>query len=188
MAKKDNIEQVIDRVLFSQEEINDITIRLGKQLTNDYAGKNPVVVGALTGAIFFMTDLVRHVDVKMQLDFMDVSSYGDNLESSGKVKLVRDLTTDIKDRDVLIVEDIVDTGHTLKFMKDLLIKRGAKSVKCCVLLDKPVRREVDIKADYIGSEVGNEFVVGYGLDFMKMYRNIPFIGVMKPEVIKKYLK
>ncbi|WP_278960124.1 phosphoribosyltransferase, partial [Lactobacillus apis] len=120
MPKNDNIDNIIDHKLFSEDDIHQMCVRLGQQLTKDYAGKNPLIVGALKGAIFFLTDLVREMDVKEQIDFMDVSSYGDGLESSGNVKIVSDLATDVKDRDVLIVEDIVDTGLTLQFMKDLL--------------------------------------------------------------------
>lgn len=184
MPKSDNINNIIDHKLFTEEDIHNMCVKLGKQLTVDYAGKKPLVIGALKGAIFFLTDLVREMDVKQEIDFIDVSSYGDEMESSGEVKLISDMTTDVKDRDVLIVEDIVDTGLTLKFMKDLLKKRGAKTVKCCVLLNKEVNRNVDVDVEYYGSKVGNEFVVGYGLDFMNFYRNISYIGVLKPEIIK----
>ncbi|WEV51522.1 hypoxanthine phosphoribosyltransferase [Lactobacillus sp. ESL0731] len=184
MPKSDNINRIIDHKLFTEDDIHQMCVRLGKQLTEDYAGKKPLVVGALKGAIFFLTDLVREMDVEEEIDFMDVSSYGDGLVSSGKVNLITDLTTDVKDRDVLIVEDIVDTGLTLKYMKDMLKKRGAKSVKCCVLLNKEANRTTDVEIEYYGSKVGNEFVVGYGLDFMNSFRNINYIGVLKPEVIK----
>lgn len=184
MPKNDNISNIIDHKLFSEDDIHQMCVKLGKQLTTDYAGKKPLIVGALKGAIFFLTDLVREMDVKAEIDFLDVSSYGNEMESSGKVKLVSDLATDVKDRDVLIVEDIVDTGLTLDFMKELLKKRGAKSVKCCVLLNKEANRKVDVDIEYYGSKVGNEFVVGYGLDFMNFYRNLKYIGVLKPEIIK----
>lgn len=187
MAKSDNIDHVIDHKLFSQEDIHKICVRLGKELTEDYAGRKPLVIGALKGAIYFLTDLTRQMDVAHQLDFLDVSSYGNNLESSGKVKIITDLSIDVKDRDVLIVEDIVDSGLTLKFMKDLMKKRGVKSVKCCCLLNKEARRVTDVTVDYYGAKVGNEFVVGYGMDFLNMYRNIPYVGVLKPEVIQKYV-
>ncbi|WP_297819402.1 hypoxanthine phosphoribosyltransferase [uncultured Lactobacillus sp.] len=187
MAKSDNINDIIDHVLYSQEDIQQMCKRLGKQLTEDYAGKDPLVVGVLKGAVFFMIDLVRQMDVKMQNDFMDVSSYGNGFESSGEVRLDIDVQADVKGRDVLLVEDIVDTGHTLKFMKDLLTERGAKSVKCCALLNKTERREDDVVVDYYGAKVANEFVVGYGLDYLNEYRNIPFIGVLKPEVIQANL-
>ena len=184
MPKNDNIDNIIDHKLFTEDDIHQMCVKLGKQLTEDYAGKKPLVIGALKGAIFFLTDLVREMNVKEEIDFMDVSSYGDSFESSGEVKIISDLATDVKDRDVLIVEDIVDTGLTLKYMKDLLQKRGAKSVKCCVLLNKEANRKVDVEVEYYGSQVGNEFVVGYGLDFMNFYRNLRYIGVLKPEVIK----
>lgn len=187
LVKADNINDIIDHKLFSEDDIHEMCVRLGKQLTEDYAGKKPLVVGALKGAIYFLTDLTRQMDVAHQLDFIDVSSYGDGFESTGKVKIVTDLATDVKDRDVLILEDIVDTGLTLKFMKDLIKKRGAKSVKYCAMLNKESRRNVDVDLEYYGSKVGNEFVVGYGLDFLNMYRNIPYVGVLKPEVIQKYV-
>ncbi|KJY65351.1 Hypoxanthine phosphoribosyltransferase [Lactobacillus helsingborgensis] len=184
MPKTDNINSIIDHKLFTEEDIHNMCVKLGKQLTADYAGKKPLIVGALKGAIFFLTDLVREMDVKAEIDFLDVSSYGDEMESSGEVKLISDLATDVKDRDVLIVEDIVDTGLTLEYMKNLLKKRGAKSVKCCVLLNKEANRTSDVEVEYYGSKVGNEFVVGYGLDFMNYYRNLRYIGVLKPEIIK----
>src|SRR5690625_3436467 len=186
MAKGDNIDQIIDHKLFTEDDIQEMCVRLGKQLTEDYAGKKPVVVGALKGAIYFLTDLTRQMDVAHQLDFLNDSSYGDGFESTGKVKIVSDLVTDVKDRDVLIVEDIVDTGLTLKFMKEHIMARGAKSVKCCAMLNKEARRTTDVELEYYGSKVGNEFVVGYGLDFLNMYRNLPYVGVLKPEVIQHY--
>ena len=162
---RDNIEDILESTLFSRDDIHEMCVRLGKQLTEDYAGKEPVLVGALTGAIFFMTDLAREMDVRCKMDFIDVSSYGNGFESSGKVKLVKDVHTDLTDKDVLIVEDIVDTGHTMKFMKQHFLSLGARSVKCVALLDKPSRRVDDVVVDYYGSEVGNQYVVGYGLDF-----------------------
>ena len=188
MVKSDNIDEIIDHKLFSEDDIHEMCERLGKELTEDYAGKKPIVVGALKGAIYFLTFVTRHMNVAHQLDFLDVSSYGDGFESTGKVKIITDLSADVKDRDVLIIEDIVDTGLTLKYMKDLIKERGAKSVKCCALLNKEARRTTEVTVDYYGSKVGNEFVVGYGLDFLNMYRNIPYIGVLKPEIINKYAK
>ncbi len=188
MAKSDDINRIIDHKLFSEDDIQEMCKRLGKQLTEDYAGKKPLVIGALKGAVYFLTDLTREMDVEEQLDFIDVSSYGDGFESTGKVEIVSDVATDVKDRDVLIVEDIVDSGLTLKFMKDLFKERGAKSVKCCVMLNKEARRTTDVEIEYYGSKVGDEFVVGYGMDFLNMYRNIPYVGVLKPEIIEKYIK
>ena len=188
MAKSDDINRIIDHKLFSEDDIQEMCKRLGKQLTEDYAGKKPLVIGALKGAVYFLTDLTREMDAEEQLDFIDVSSYGDGFESTGKVEIVSDVATDVKDRDVLIVEDIVDSGLTLKFMKDLFKERGAKSVKCCVMLNKEARRTTDVEIEYYGSKVGDEFVVGYGMDFLNMYRNIPYVGVLKPEIIEKYIK
>ena len=188
MPKSDDINRIIDHKLFSEDDIQEMCKRLGKQLTEDYAGKKPLVIGALKGAVYFLTDLTREMDVEEQLDFIDVSSYGDGFESTGKVEIVSDVATDVKDRDVLIVEDIVDSGLTLKFMKDLFKERGAKSVKCCVMLNKEARRTTDVEIEYYGSKVGDEFVVGYGMDFLNMYRNIPYVGVLKPEIIEKYIK
>lgn len=188
MAKTngDKIDTIIDHKLFSEEQIYQMCVKLGRKLTADYAGKRPLVVGALKGAVYFLTDLTRQMDVAQQLDFLDVSSYGNSFTSSGKVKVVTDLATDVKDRDVLIVEDIVDTGLTLKFMKNHIKKRGAKTVKCCALLDKEARRTENVKVDYYGAQVGNEYVVGYGMDFLNMYRNLPYVGVLKPEIIQQY--
>ena len=182
MVKGDNINDIIDHKLFSEDDIHEMCVRLGKQLTEDYAGKKPLVVGALKGAIYFLTDLTRQMDVAHQLDFLDVSSYGDGFESTGKIKVVTDLAADVKDRDVLIIEDIVDTGRTLKYLMDLLADRGAKSIKVCSLLNKPEGRKVDIEPDYVGFTVPKEFLVGYGLDYKGFYRNLPYVGILKPSV------
>lgn len=170
------------KVLYSQGQISEACHRLGKQIQQEYQGKFPVVIGVLKGATFFMTDIVRAADTYMQIDFIDVSSYHGGTESSGDVELITDINTDVSGRDVVIVEDIVDTGQTLKFLLDTLKARGASTIKVCSLLDKPARRTVDAHADYIGFEVPNEFVVGYGLDYDEKYRNLPYIGVLKPEI------
>lgn len=188
MANSDNINRIIDHKLFTEDDIHEMCVRLGKELTRDYAGKKPLVVGALKGAVYFLTDLTREMDVEHQLDFIDVSSYGDGFESTGKVEVVSDLSVDVKDRDVLIIEDVVDSGLTLKFMKDLFKERGAKSVKCCVMLNKEARRTTEVEIEYYGSKVGDEFLVGYGLDFLNMFRNIPYVGALKPEIIEEYTK
>ena len=182
MVKADNINDIIDHKLFSEDDIHEMCVRLGKQLTEDYAGKKPLVVGALKGAIYFLTDLTRQIDVAHQLDFIDVSSYGDATVSSGEVKIIKDLDTSVKDRHVLIIEDIIDTGRTLERLVDLLEHRNAASVKICTLLDKPERRVKGVSPDYVGFEVPNEFVVGYGLDYMGKYRNLPYVGILKPAV------
>lgn len=176
------MENDIQDVLYSEADIKAITQRLAAEIKRDYAGKNPLVVCILKGAILFMTDLVRAVDDYLEIDFMDVSSYGDGTQSTGDVRIIKDLDTSVKHRDVLIVEDIVDTGRTLRALMDLFETRQANSVKICTLMDKPERRVVDVHADYVGTKVPNEFVVGYGLDYAERYRNLPYIGVLKPEV------
>lgn len=172
----------IEKILCSTEEIARAVSRLGAQLTEEYQDKNPLVVGILRGSAPFMMDLVRAMDCYLEIDFMDVSSYGDDLESSGNVRILKDLDTDVRGRHVLLVEDIVDSGRTLEKLLELFSARHAASVKVCTLLDKPERRVVDVQADYVGLTVPNEFVVGYGLDYRQQYRNLPYVGVLKAEV------
>ncbi len=172
----------IEKILFTSEDIKTAVQKLGQKLTEDYQDKNPVVVGILRGAAPFMIDLIRAMDCYMEIDFMAVSSYGDDMESSGTVKIIKDLDTDVTDRHVLIVEDIIDSGRTAQALRRLFAAKNAGSVKICSLLDKPERREVEVQADYVGINTPNEFVVGYGLDFRQQYRNLPYIGVLKPEV------
>lgn len=174
----------IKEVLYTEEEIARITKELGKTLTEEYKDKSPLVIGILKGAIMFMTDLSRAMECDLELDFMDVSSYGDGMESSGDVKIIKDLDTSVEGRDVLIVEDIIDTGRTLSYLVDIFRYRKAKSIKIVTLLDKKERRAVDLEADWVGINVPNEFVVGYGLDYMERLRNLPYIGVLKEEVYK----
>lgn len=176
------LEKDIERVLITQEEIQVRCKELGKELTENYQDKNPLVVGVLKGAVPFMADIIRSIDAYLELDFMDVSSYGNSTVSSGEVKIVKDLDTNVEGRDLLIVEDIIDSGRTLAYLVDLFKYRKANSVKIVTLLDKPEGRVVDIEADYIGFNVPNEFVVGYGLDYAEAYRNLPYIGVLKPSV------
>ena len=172
----------IEEVLYSEEEISAVVKDLGAQLTKEYEGKNPLVIGVLKGAVMFMTDLSRAMDCDLELDFMDVSSYGAGMESSGDVKILKDLDTTVDGRDLLIVEDIIDTWRTLSYLIEIFKYRKAKSIKVVTLMDKKERREVDLEADYIGINVPNEFVVGYGLDFNEKYRNLPYIGILKTEV------
>lgn len=172
----------IKEVLYSEEEISAVVKDLGAQLTKEYEGKNPLVIGVLKGAVMFMTDLSRAMACDLELDFMDVSSYGAGMESSGDVKILKDLDTTVDGRDLLIVEDIIDTGRTLSYLIEIFKYRKAKSIKVVTLMDKKERRVVDLEADYIGINVPNEFVVGYGLDFDEKYRNLPYIGVLKTEV------
>ncbi len=172
----------IESVLIDRAEIQQRCVELGKELTKDYADKNPLVVGILKGAVPFMADIVREIDTYLELDFMDVSSYGNQTVSSGEVKIIKDLDTNVEGRDLLIVEDIIDSGRTLHYLVELFKYRKAKSVKIVTLLDKPEGRIIDIEADYIGFNVPNEFVVGYGLDYAETYRNLPYVGILKPEV------
>ena len=176
------LEKDIERILISQEEIQVRCKELGKELTEIYQNTNPLVVGVLKGAVPFMADIVRSIDTYLELEFMDVSSYGNATVSSGEVKIVKDLDTNVEGRDLLIVEDIIDSGRTLAYLVDLFKYRKAKSVKIVTLLDKPEGRVVNIEADYVGFNVPNEFVVGYGLDYAEAYRNLPYIGVLKPTV------
>lgn len=170
------------KVLYSREQLQDATEKMGKQITKDFEGKDPLVICILKGAAVFYSDIVREINTYCELDFMDVSSYGNETVSSGDVKIIKDLDTSVEDRNVLIIEDIIDTGRTLKCLVDLFEKRNAKSVKICTLLDKPDRRIEGIVPDYTGFKVPNEFVVGFGLDYMGHYRNLPFVGVLKPEI------
>lgn len=172
----------IKYTLYTEEEIAAVCKKIGKQLTKEYDGKYPLVVGVLKGAMPFMADLIKHIDTHLELDFMDVSSYGSGTRSSGEVKIVKDLDAQVEGRDLLIIEDIIDSGLTLSYLVNLFKYRKAKTVKIVTLLDKPDNRTAKIKADIIGFEVPNKFVVGYGLDYNQRYRNLPYIGVLKPEI------
>lgn len=175
----------IEKILVTEEELAEITKKLGEQITRDYAGKKLLIIGVLKGSIYFLTDLSRHIDLPCQLDFIQASSYGSSTVSSGVIKITKDITEDLTGFDVLLVEDILDTGKTLKHIHDMLIKRNPESIAVITLLDKPSRREADIHADYVGVDVPNAFVVGYGLDYDQFYRNLPYIGILKEEVYKK---
>ena len=171
----------IERVLISEEAIESEVARVGRQITEDFRDKNPIFVGVLKGCFIFMADLMRHVDIKCTMDFMAVSSYS-GTSSTGAVKINKDLGQDIEGRHVIIVEDILDSGVTLSYLKHYLLGRKPASITIATLLDKPARRKSDIVADYSCFEVPDAFVVGYGLDYNEQYRNLPYIGVLKPEV------
>lgn len=175
----------VEKILLNEEQIAKICKDLGGQITKDYEGKNLLVVGILKGSVLFFSDVIRNIDLDLAVDFMVVSSYGAGSTTSGMVQILKDITTDISNKNVLIVEDIVDTGVTLYNVKNVLLERGAESVKICTFLDKPSRRKANITADYIGCEVPDEFVVGYGLDYAEKYRNLPYLGVLKREVYEK---
>ena len=173
----------IQNVLVTEEQLRAKVAELGAQVSRDYAGRDLLLVSILKGAVVFMADLMRAVTIPCSIDFMVVSSYGGtNTESTGLVKIVKDLDADLSGRDVLIVEDVLDTGVTLSNLVPMLKMRHPNSVRICAILDKPARRKTDIRADYIGFEVPDAFVVGYGLDYDEKYRNLPFVGVLKPEV------
>ncbi len=176
------MEKDLESVLLSEEKIEEILSRLGKAISEDYKDKNLLLVSVLKGSIVFMADLMRKIDVECKIDFMAVSSYGSGTESSGSVKIIKDLDIDLAGYDLLIVEDILDSGNTLYSLKKLLLDRNPNSIKICTFLDKPSRRTADIKADYVGAEIPDEFVVGYGLDFNEKYRNLPCLGILKRSV------
>ena len=167
------------RVLVPEQEVDEKIAELGRKISEDYAGRQVHLVCVLKGGVFFMCELAKRITVPVTMDFMSVSSYGAGTESSGVVKIVKDLDQPLDGKDVLIVEDIVDSGRTLSYLLDMLKARGPKSMALCTLLDKPDRRVIDVKVDYTGFQIPDEFVVGYGLDYDQRYRNLPYIGVVK---------
>lgn len=175
----------IQSVLYTKEEIARRVKELGAEITKDYAGKSPLLVSVLKGSVVFMTDLMREIDLAAEIDFTMVSSYGAGVKSTGVVKIMKDLDAPLEGRDLIIVEDILDSGKTLHYLTGLLQDRNPKSVKIATLLDKPDRREAPVKPDYRGFTVPDEFLVGYGLDYAEAYRNLPYIGILKPEVYQK---
>lgn len=181
MAMIDDIE----KVLLSEQEITEIISRLGKQISEDYAGKNLLLVSVLKGSVIFMADLMRAITIPCKIDFMSVSSYGAGAKSSGVVKIVKDLDLNLAGYDLLLVEDILDSGNTLSYLKELLAGRSPKSIRICTFLDKPERRTADIQADYVGHIIPDAFVVGYGLDYDEHYRNLPYLGILDPKVYSK---
>lgn len=180
------VEEQISRILFSREELLKRIEELGAEITRDYSGKNLLVLAILKGAVPFMADLIQHIKMPLAYDFMAVSSYGASTHSSGVVRIMKDLERSVDGVDILIVEDIIDTGLTLKYLKENLSARNPESVKVVTLLDKPDRRKVDVVPDYNGFTIPDEFVVGYGLDFNEQYRNLPYIGILKPEAYEKH--
>ena len=182
---KSNMDQDILKVLITQDEIHARTQELGDRLYERFHHKNPMFVGVLNGCFIFMADLVRAAQLKSEVEFIGLSSYKNATKSSGSVQITRDLQRDINGRDIIVVEDILDSGNTLAFLKDYMLAKGAKSITIVTLLDKPARREKAITADLAGFVVPDEFVVGYGLDYCQQYRNMPYIGVLKPEVYTK---
>ncbi|MRG88192.1 hypoxanthine phosphoribosyltransferase [Salinibacillus xinjiangensis] len=172
----------IKEVLIAEEDIQEKIKLLAGELTEEYQDRFPLAIGVLKGALPFMADLLKRVETYLEMDFMDVSSYDGGMKSTGEVKIIKDLNTKVEGRDILIIEDIIDSGLTLSYLVDLFKYRKAKSIKIVTLLDKPTGRQADVKADMVGFEVPDAFVVGYGLDYQEKYRNLPYIGVLKPEV------
>ena len=181
------LQQDIQRTLFSQEEIDRRLDELAAEINRDYAGKEPMLISVLRGSFVFMADLTRKITLPCTVDFMAVSSYGKGTTSSGQVQITKDLSDDIEGKDILVVEDILDSGNTLSYLMKLLQARHPASIRLCTLLDKPERRVVPVQADYVGFTIPDEFVVGYGLDYAEKYRNLPYIGVLKPSVYEEQL-
>lgn len=178
------MKDIIKEVLVSEEDITSKVKELGKQITEDYKDKDLLLIGILKGSVIFMSELAQNIKLPVEMDFMAVSSYGKSSVSTGEVRIIKDLDFSVEDRNLLIIEDIIDTGYTLSYLIDNLKKRGAKSIKVCTLLDKPDRRKADIHVDYLGFIVPDEFIVGYGLDYAERYRNLPYVAALKEEVYK----
>lgn len=178
------MDSILKEILVSEDDINKRVVELGEMITKDYIDKDLVVIGILKGAVIFMSELVKNIKLPITMDFMAVSSYGKSTVSTGEVRIIKDLDFSVEGKELLVVEDIIDTGLTLSYLIDNLKKRGANSVKVCTLLDKPDRRTVGVEVDYLGFEIPDEFVVGYGLDYAERYRNLPYVGALKEEVYK----
>lgn len=176
------IDADVEEVLLSGEQVQARVAELGAELAADYAGRDPVLVSVLKGSIIFLADLVRAMPIPLSIDLMEVSSYGASTESSGQVRILKDLSTSIADREVIVVEDIIDTGLTLNYLLRYLHDKGPASIKICCLLDKPARRLAEIEIDYRGFTIADRFVIGYGLDYGERYRNLPYVGVLRPSV------
>lgn len=172
----------IQEVLFSEEQLAKIVEQIGEQISEDYKGKNLLLVSVLKGSVVFMADLMRAIKVPCEVDFMSVSSYGNGTKTSGIVKITKDLDINLEGYDLLVVEDILDSGMTLSYILEIMQARNPNSIRLCTLFDKPDRRTVNVKADYAGAIVPDAFIVGYGLDYAQKYRNLPFVGVLKPEI------
>ena len=176
------LEQDIERVFFSEEDLKKRVAEIAAEINRDYAGKEPMLISVLRGSFVFMADLIRKIEVPCTVDFMAVSSYGRGTTSSGQVQITKDLSDDIEGKDIIVVEDILDSGNTLSYLLQLLRARKPASMRLCTLLDKPDRRVKEVHVDYTGFTIPDEFVVGYGLDYAEKYRNLPYIGVLKPSV------
>ncbi len=174
------LDKDIQEVLFDESALNARIAEMGAEITRDYAGREPMLISVLRGSYIFMADLTRHIDLPCTVDFMAISSYGSGTSSSGQVRIIKDLTDDVEGRDILVVEDILDSGNTLAYLMELLKARKPASLRLCTLLDKPSRRLKEVEVEYTGFTIPDEFVVGYGLDYAEKYRNLPYIGILKP--------
>jgi len=181
-ARGSSMKDDIKEILITEEQLQKKVTEMGRRISEDYKDKNLLMVSVLKGSVVFMSDLIRAIDIPVRLDFMSVSSYGSGVKTSGVVKIIKDLDIPIEGYDLLIVEDILDSGMTLGYLKEILNARGPKSMRIATLLDKPERRKVDITADYTGFTIPDQFVVGYGLDYSEKYRNLPFVGILDPKV------
>ncbi|MBR1868197.1 MAG: hypoxanthine phosphoribosyltransferase [Clostridia bacterium] len=179
------MEEVIEKILLTEKQLDERVTEIARQLDEEYAGKKPLMVCILKGSVMFFADLIRKMKIELSIDFMSISSYGNGVKSSGEVKMIKDLDRKIEGKNVIIVEDIIDSGYTMSYLTKMLSARRPESIKICTLLDKPSRREADVKVDYRGFEIADEFVVGYGLDYAGLYRNFPYIGILKKEVYEK---
>jgi hypoxanthine phosphoribosyltransferase len=177
------LERAVGEILIDEETLAARVAELGVEVSSDYQGRDLLLIGVLKGAVFFMADLMRHLTVPCEVDFMAISSYGDSTDSSGIVRILKDLDINIERRDVLVVEDIIDSGLTLSYLMRNLESREPASLEVCALLTKPARREIDVPVRYVGFEIPNRFVVGYGLDFAERYRNLPYVAVLSQELI-----
>lgn len=182
MVERNAMMEDIQEVLFTERQIAVMVERIGKEISRDYKGKNLLLVSVLKGSVVFMADLMRSIDIPARIDFMATSSYGSGVKTSGVVKIIKDLDIDLNGFDIVLVEDILDSGKTLSYLIELLKSRGPKSLRICALFDKPERREVPIEPSYVGSQIPDAFIVGYGLDYDEKYRNLPFVGILEPSV------
>lgn len=182
MVERSAMMEDIEEVLFTERQIAVMVERIGKEISRDYADKNLLLVSVLKGSVVFMADLMRSITIPARIDFMATSSYGSGTQSSGVVKILKDLDIELAGYDIVLVEDILDSGKTLSNLMELLRSRGPKSLTICTLFDKPERREAEVEAKYVGSQIPDAFIVGYGLDYDEKYRNLPFVGVLKPDI------
>jgi hypoxanthine phosphoribosyltransferase len=182
-VSESTLERAVSEVLIDEERLRGRIAELGEEISTDYAGRDLLLIGVLKGAVFFMADLMRHLTMACEVDFMAISSYGASTDSSGVVRILKDLDINIDGRDVLVVEDIIDSGLTLSYLIRNLEAREPASLEVCALLTKPERREIDVPVRYVGFEIPNRFVIGYGLDFAERYRNLPYVGVLRPDLV-----